>query len=214
MSKKLTFEDLQRDPFHAQLIKAVEKTSGSPLPDEVKEWMIDEAGWADIIPRQIGEWAKDLNRVSEMISGGKEAPSDFGLFWIRLYGLLIEIRQYFALGTLVIENRSGKIIHELIENIFSKFSEDEFLWIEHERMCHCHVNQGYNRKSLIKGKDGKFKVKDSYSGLPIDELNKKLKSVIQPHSGNSRPLAKTLSDRIRPELVSLNQIMQTWVSTF
>lgn len=211
MARKITFEDLQRDPFHAQLIKAAEETAGSPLPDEVKEWMVNQASWADIIPKQIAEWIKDLNRVSEVISAEKQCPSDHGIFWIRLYGLLTETRKYFGPGTLVIEGKSGRLINELIERIFAKFSEEEFLWIEHERMCHCHVNQGYNRKSLIKGKDGKYKIKDSYSGLSIDDLDQKLQSVIRPYQGNSRPMAKEFSNRIRSELLALDQLAQHWI---
>jgi hypothetical protein len=156
MARKITFEDLARDPFHAQLIKAAEQTVGTPLPNEVKEWMVNQASWADIIPKQIVEWVKDLKRVSDSILAGTECPSDYGIFWVRLYGLLTEIRKYFGPGTLVIEEKSGRIINELIERILAKFSQEEFLWIEHERMCHCHVNQQYNRKSLIKGKDGKY----------------------------------------------------------
>jgi hypothetical protein len=169
------------------------------------------AGWADIVPKQHMEWIRDLCRIVESMNGAEPAPSDYGLFWIRLHGMLTDVADYFEPIKLPInQDRLRMAAFERIAKIRSSFTEQEILWIEHERMCHCHPAPGYYRKSLEKRKNGKFKVKAEYDDIPLDKLNDALSSVIAPHLGDSRPLAREFALRVAADLKILNSAAQAW----
>jgi hypothetical protein len=210
MSSKISFRDLERDPFFANCIKLIEARHG-PLTDDLKACLVDMAGWADIVPKQHVEWILDLLRIVESMNKAEPAPSDYGLFWIRLHGLLTEVADYFAPGKLPInQDRLWIAACERIARIKSAFTEEEILWIEHERMCHCHPAPGYYRKSVRMKENGKFAFKNDFKGRPLDKLNDALKSVIAPHLGDSRPLAREFALRVAADLKILNSAAQAW----
>lgn len=209
--KRLTFDDLRRDPFYSELIALVEQNAGGELSDDVKEWMVDQAQWTEVVPTQVSEWGKEVDSLADRLLSGNPAVSDFSLFWIRLYGLLEEIAHYFAPGSMRVQvSRNAQQVSSLVGQIRAKITEAEFKWIEHERMCQCHVTPEYFRKALQGKPGGSFILKSEYKGLPVDSLTADLRSVIEPYKGDSRPLALDLARRLKSELNALAFSISAW----
>lgn len=140
----LTFEDLQNDPFHREIIRLAEQQYGAPLPEHIKEMFVESATWAQVKLIQERNWVSEARRIAEAIHGGTAIASDFALFWIRLCSIVCEfykvVRQqpqlYSAFPAL-------EPIIQTVNNIAKKFSEDDVLFIKYLRHCNSHVHQDY-----------------------------------------------------------------------
>lgn len=211
MRRKISFNDLEEDQFYSNLIRLVEAKHGQ-LTDDLKALLVDKAEWSGIVPKQHVEWILDLLRIVDSLNETEAAPSDYGLFWIRLHGLLREVYEYFDPDKSAIsKDRLHIAAFEQLSKIKSSFSEEEILWIEHERNCHCHPAPTYYRKTGQMKETGRLTVKAHYNGRHLDDLNVALTAVIAPYRGDSRPLARELARRIAAELKSLSFYAHTWV---
>lgn len=49
----IQFKDLERDPWHRELIKILEEKFGKPLPENLQKFLVDTTYWSEVIPKQV-----------------------------------------------------------------------------------------------------------------------------------------------------------------
>ncbi|MGE4105644.1 MAG: hypothetical protein AB7F66_00390 [Bacteriovoracia bacterium] len=208
-----TWKELEKDPWMANLIDILKGEYGDPLPEEVKEWLLDCNRWSEVVPTQALKWIEDLGRVTGLILSKQAGVSDFVCFWIRLDGVFEELQPYFS-------PRSGVSIpdmqhcYDAILAMRGLLSEDELLWVEHERHCNVHPIPQYHRKDIHKTKGGEIKLKNQYKQINLDDLNARLKKVIAPYGGLSNHLAFAIATRITDHVDKLVIGARHWRSAY
>jgi hypothetical protein len=205
-----TWEQLEKDPFTARLIEILKQKYGDPLPEELRKFLLDSDRWSEVIPHQVLQWVEDLERIVDLLVKGTAGPSDAGFFWIRLQDVFVELDKYFSQRAGVYLTSTMETCHKVVLKLKEAFSEDEKLWIHHERTCQAHVIPGYYRKSLSITKDNKPKLDDEFQNMSKDELNSRLTSVIKPYAGKSSALAADLAKRVQPLVHDLSKATKIW----
>jgi len=110
----------------------------------------------DIDARMIHNWIKDLHYISQSLtSKDLNHPYIEGTFWIRLYGLLTEVRDNFEyVSQQIVPLLSSDsepemkqvilltdLIYKEIQGMISDLTDEEHLVIDNLRQTNCHVLQ-------------------------------------------------------------------------
>jgi hypothetical protein len=102
-------------------------------------------------------YAFDVGRA-----GGKAHAAFDGMFWVRTYGVLVEVRKVFeekvktltevaaassqsaGLGlhpAIVLHQSWARALVDAVASVQSQLSEDELVYLEYRRMVECHLHQ-------------------------------------------------------------------------
>ncbi|MCB9061536.1 MAG: hypothetical protein H6622_08450 [Halobacteriovoraceae bacterium] len=181
--------------------------------------------------KQIENWIGHLSYISDSLID--ESMSDHhasleNLFWIRLFGLIVEIQENFQVSNDILDvttydeftvkypnlaennqllNYVFKIL-DLISLIKSKFNERELIAIDNYRQTNCHVLQKHyrlkvktknNRTSL----DENYKVKTIPKSFNVKKLKSELDALIQSYNGSTIDVAIDFAKRINDPVKEL-----------
>ncbi len=140
----ITFEDLEKDPMHRPLIALAEKKHGSPLPQKIKNLMVESTNRSIERVSQTERWANLLHSSTSRIVKGSANEAEYPLFWIYLYGALFEMsfefeqqQKKFGIPTFL------RPVQKLVTAICSSFSGNEFAFIKFMRHNHVHLHLDY-----------------------------------------------------------------------
>lgn len=175
--RRPTFVDLLKNPTQHKLIKQIEKKFGSPLPKDIQNLFLDIAVQSDIDIQTRVDWMKRLTSISERIIDQSAHPSEYPLFWIYLYGIVIEFFDYINRTRAMSEQINFMIpIISSIDELCNRLDEEDIKFIRYMRHSHVHISIGYIWHQA-KLKDGKLSaVKAPFDPDAIDISQRILKS--------------------------------------
>ncbi len=153
---KVTYKDLENDPFQKSLIIELEKVYGSPLPEDVQTFLIDSATSSSMRVEQTRRWVQNTVAVINSILSRKAHDSEYLIFWILIYSIIFEYEPSEQKNKKFIElfEAQNKILNSL-ELIVSQFSEEEKTLIKFYRHSNSHMHLNYIRYRADV-KDGKI----------------------------------------------------------
>lgn len=142
-----------------ELDPTYEGSKAQPTEDEI-EYMNDSLAWDDFHSRLKQNWVRNfVGVVDEVADSGAGAPwASFAVFWIRLHGVLVELRAELALVEKIASDMrpldrkptpgsalaSGFRVLEAFEEIRAVFTDDELVYAEYRRHTEAHpVQHGY-----------------------------------------------------------------------
>lgn len=139
-----------------------------------------------------------------------------GLFWIRIYAVIVEMIPYFCNETIKqivdrIKNspcqestKKLAISREMLCNKLNKMKslliEDELILIDYLRNTHCHMRQtAYHFIDLKQGLRMKTpKIKTLGKEFKAKEIDLKLKTIMKKYSANQFKIARDIALKIQP----------------
>lgn len=157
-----------------------------------------------------------------------------GLFWIRLYGVLVEFGDTYSVLDSLFKGMSKEEIfakynpaeegREIICVLFkiqlahralrSSLTEDELITIDNFRHTNCHILQkGYQLG--IKVKDGDSRLKEYYKVatipkvLHVDEIDTRLTNELKKYNGGMLEMAYSISRKIREHVDLIYELYQS-----
>ena len=174
--------ELMRDSLMASLLAAFQDQYGrQPTEDDFDLLLVMKKRFPQKLYRPR-EWLEDLERVCAGLLSGQTAPSDYGLFWIRLYEAIdaipkhyVEQRQMLAkMGADGIASQQTFVtaLNLLVSTLGqgrNSFTEQETLLIDFMRQGHAHIFQnGFDVKTRENG--GRREIFAEYKKTAVVEI--------------------------------------------
>ncbi len=197
-----TFADLQSDPKFKDSIRAAEAKHGTPLPEPIQHLLVDIAVKSTLNVQTRVEWITRLKSISNSIIASNAHSAEYPLFWIYLYGVVIEFYDYLDEHRYFYEKvRFLTPIIQSVDAMRTKLSEEDISFIRYMRHSHVHISLDYIWHKA-KMKDGKLSaVQPPYDPDAIDISQK----IIAQHGGDQQAVARTYSLMIFDDLINLER---------
>lgn len=185
--------------------------------DEKRRLIESSSKHGDIDALMIKNWIKDLKYiVDNIVAGNFNLPYLEGTLWIRLFGLLTEIRdnyEYVVKKILPLLTKdtdpamrqvlvlTGEIYNE-IQGIINELNEDEHLFIDYLRQTNCHVLQkGFRLGVKTKGDQRilkeRYTVASNNKTYLVSEIDASLGRTFKSYSGHQGLMARDICLKIQ-----------------
>ena len=199
---KPTFADLEKDLKQKAIIQAAEELHGSPLPKDIQLLMLDIAIQSSINVQNTLKWIISLESISNSIISSTAHRSDYPLFWIYLYGIVIEFHSHLIERRELYEKVDFlKPVLDSAEMILATLATDNISFIKFMRHSHVHISLDYIWHQA-KMKDGELsEVKPPYDSDAI-EISQR---IIEEHGGDQQAVALTFASKIINDVSNLLQ---------
>ncbi len=199
---KPTFADLEKDLKQKAIIQAAEELHGSPLPKDIQLLMLDIAIQSSINVQNTLKWITSLESISNSIISSTAHRSDYPLFWIYLYGIVIEFHSHLIERRELYEKVDFlKPVLDSAEMILATLATDNISFIKFMRHSHVHISLDYIWHQA-KMKDGELsEVKPPYDSDAI-EISQR---IIEEHGGDQQAVALTFASKIINDVSNLLQ---------
>jgi hypothetical protein len=171
MKYNFTFEDLEKDPFEKKIIEILEQKYGHPLADDFKEYLIDNAGNAQLRVDQRVSWVNSAISITQNIIKGVATTAEYPLFWIRLWGIVRELAPYLQntreIGDFL---KWVKPQLEAVDELMAMLTADDLILVDFMRHNHSHMHVDYIIDTCIlnatsKAKKGEVQIDGNTSGV-------------------------------------------------
>jgi hypothetical protein len=159
------------------------------------------------------QWVQNLSRVAnELAAKGKATSADSQtVFWIRLFGVLVEIGESYEYLCNVIGSvdRDAVAVRDAIREARAALDEDERLWVHYQRDVECHVWQ----ESYELGVGGKGKLKEQRyfallgKTLHVDEIDKRSRALIRKYNVDDPVMAVAFGTKLAPRITKILNAM-------
>jgi hypothetical protein len=141
---------------NGQWVRDANFTGPNPPTNDTIRYLNESAGQAEINSRLICQWVENLAQIAETLDreGEQAAWPYMSVFWLRLHGLLTEIRSNYtqAFQTAGIDpathvpNRGSLLEYAIeawrcIEPLRQAFTEDELIYADYRRHTEGHPTQ-------------------------------------------------------------------------
>ena len=206
---KPTFADLEKDPKLKKLVQVAEAKHGTPLPEPIKVLMVDLAIKSSMDVQTRVNWIVRLLAISESVIDSTAHESEYPLFWIYLYGVVVEYHSHLQERRELDERvEFMKPILNSMDSILAILSTDDITLIKFMRHSHVHMSLDYIWHHA-KMKDGKLsEVKPPFDPNAIDVSNR----IINDHGGNQQMVAQTYAKMIIEGLSNLSTAVSDAIS--
>lgn len=200
MTSRPTFADLQSDPQFKDSIRAAEAKHGTPLPEPIQHLLVDIAVKSTLDVQTRVEWINRLKSISNSIIASNAHSAEYPLFWIYLYGVVVEFYDDLIANRKFYDKASFlKPIIQSADSINEIFSEEDISFIRFTRHSHVHISLDYIWHH-VKIKDGSIsEVRPPYDPEAIDISIR----IIGEHNGNQQLVALTFAKKIIADLEQL-----------
>ncbi len=140
----IVFEDLKKDPILKEAIENLEKIHGKPFPESFQNFLLDLSTSSVYKVEQNISWVERTVFLCNKILNHSAHESEYPLFWIHLYAVVVEFYEDEAkhrdLNLLVSFKRP---IMETLDAIRNELTEDDLSLITFFRHSHCHMQLNY-----------------------------------------------------------------------
>lgn len=201
----ITFEDLRQDPNHRHIIELLEAKHGSPLPEEIQQYILDAATSSVVRVQQTMAWVQRTFLIIQNILSGTAHEAEYPLFWIYLYGIVNEFYEHESKHREINEQLDfKKTILDSLDSLLAKLDEDDLSFITYMRHHHVHMHLDYVwHKARVE--DGRVvEVKPPYDPDARDIADR----IIAEHSGDQQKVARTYAKRITSEISTLKEAIE------
>lgn len=150
---------------------------------------------------------------AERVAAGDATDSEDELFWIRVAGIVLDIRNRqteqlkvfdMAFGAFVAPPRElvlARRFAETIDDLIAVLPEDERHYLVYRRHCACHPIQSAYRTRLRKdGSLAEFRAPIDSTSMPQDVSEDMLRAVLRRYGRNEREVGRAIASKILPSL--------------
>jgi hypothetical protein len=204
MTTDVTFDDLLADNFYSKIIDVFIQNFGSPLSDDVKNFLVDFAGNGELRRGQKKDWIAALHRLTETICLGSAHPAEYPLFWIKLHGAIEEMAEkQIAVPTSSPLARFFQEEHSALASLKDTLSLEERMVVCFIRHNQCHPQPGYvhHRMSISKKGTPVVQTPDEPKALEV------VRGMLSQTDWSQEALAKQFALKIRANVATLAILM-------
>jgi hypothetical protein len=189
-------------------------------------YLNESAGQPDANARLQCQWVENLAQIVETLGreGEHAAWPYMGLFWIRLHGLLTEIRSRHATAFKMagidpathVPNRRSLLEHAIaewraVEPVRQTFTDDELIYADYRRHTEGHPTQRSYDVRLNRGRvNDQHGVRALGREFTVAELTAAILRVLAAHPSENA-IAVAFARRILPHMPALVAIMRRGV---
>lgn len=198
---EIVFDDLKKDPIFKEAIENLEKAHGKPLPEPIQKFLLDLSTSSEYKVQQNVSWIERTVFLCNKILNHSADDSEYPLFWIHLYAIVIEFYEDEVKHREINLKISFKRpIMETLDLIRKELTEDDISLITFFRHSHCHMNLHYIWYNA-KVKDGKI-----ISIIPpYDPKARDVASRIIAKYKNQNAVAYTYANKLAEKLTQLKE---------
>ena len=232
---KPTYADLQKDPWHRNIIKLLEESQGSPLPEPLQKLLVDIAFWGELFPKQGKQWVRTTLDIIKKVGTGATCDAEYDIFWIKLYAFFTEAGPYFGKGGEILGSAIDRMkpspekklilaANQLkleIEYMLDLLNDLDKVAITYVRHCRCHVHQNayrvkynQNRPEVIKEnfKD-RLLNQDIHVDVFLKMMTEAFDQVTPPERaalGIENSIAVRIANKLLPNLARVESALNAW----
>ena len=199
------------------------------LRREDAERLLDRDLAAKRNPLLEAQWVANLHVVCEAMRGGTADPLGLfiSVFWIRLYGVLVDLRNRFSRSADAHKDAVGAgidnpfsagcaAIYEACDAIYQALSDDELTYAVFIRHTEAHVYQhsfdfSVERGNPAHGQPAALRTKQMVPTLrkhiDVDQVHQIVDNILQKAGGEESRVAVNLAHRLGPHIERLNEAM-------
>jgi hypothetical protein len=200
----IVFEDLKRDPILKEANENLEKIHGKPLPEPFQNFLLDLSTSSVYKVEQNISWVERTVFLCNKILNNSAHESEYPLFWIHLYAVVVEFYEdeakHHDLNLLVSFKRP---IMETLDAIRSDLTEDDLSLITFFRHSHCHMQLHYIWYNA-KVKNGKI----ISVNPPFDPKAREVASKIISEHKSQNDVAFTYANKLIKKLTQLKEAVK------
>jgi hypothetical protein len=193
-----TFDDYKA--MNPKLVASLEKKYGSPLPLEHQKYLLDTATASVMKCEQLEAWMIRSAMCVDRIIRGSASYGDYPLFWICLFGIVVEYYDDLASSSdFPLWRELVEPIYEAMDKLHGKLTEEDLSIIKFMRHSYCHVKLDYiwHKAKVKNGKIVKIQ-------LPLDPHVRDLAAErIEAHGGDQQAMAHSFALLLEKEIASL-----------
>lgn len=197
----VTFEELRNDPFERRLIEHLEERWGSPLSEDIQQFLIDLALGSQLRVDQENSWISTASAIAGRIVDGRAHEAEYPLFWIRLHAIAKEYCPKYTRQREAREQVGQGAILNAIDALLAELSEDDLTFIAFVRHSHCHMHVDYVRY------DGKAQPGAAPRIVPPSnpEAEGIARRILEAHEMNQQETARTYALKVSDSLHRLSE---------
>lgn len=176
-----------------------------------------------------GQWVRNLHSICEALREGKAKPAGLfaSVFWIRLYGALVDLRRRYRkiaeAHQYLLEagkdnpfTAAGAEIFHACSAIYASLSDDELIYATFVRHTHAHVYQDsfeyeVERGNLEKNQPAAVRTKQMIPAIrrhvDVDEAHRIVDKIQKKASHDDVRIAVNFAHKVGPSVERLNRAM-------
>ncbi|MCB9635965.1 MAG: hypothetical protein H6721_27970 [Sandaracinus sp.] len=182
-------------------------TLKAPTEAEIEHFG-DVAIYADVQSLQTFRWLQSAVFYAERVAAGNASDAEDELFWIRVAGVLLDIRKrqsehlsFFdkVFGDQIATSRAleqTRRFVEAIDELIALLPEDERHYLVYRRHCACHPIQSAYRTRLRKGSLADVRSPNDSASMPQDVSEDMLRAVLRRYGRDEREVGRAIAARV------------------
>jgi hypothetical protein len=197
----------------------------TPAQDALLRRDIEKMG-GDIRVKQVSQWVTNLFEAARLLQDGGAGATNYvaTTFWLRLWGTLAELDEYFQTGTMdeqfkkwginpplmvVFVEGMKRAAYECIGDVRRAMSKDEVIYAEYRRQVEAHPFQDSFRHVHNRNKSG-FRAATTIQMLggeeiPVADADAAIVRVITTAKFDELQIAVTLAKKLAAPLAALHR---------
>jgi hypothetical protein len=201
----VTFEDLLADPFQKEVIRFFEQRFGTPLPDDIRQFIVDLALGVQRDDRNELDWVRQALDAAEHIVADTAHPAEYPVFWLRLWSIVFEYHPRLESRRELVDavDFYAPVLRAL-ESLVDALSADERAVLRFMRHSHAHLYVGYVRYR------SKTEPQQGFTVVPPSdpEAESLALDMIAAHDGSQSALAATYARKVVSYLRELAEAIE------
>lgn len=179
-------DQLKKDPLLSKAISKLESVHGSPLPNEIQRFLLDQATASELRVENTVDWVRKTLFITNKIINSEANESDYPLFWIYLNEIVDRFYKHEDSTREINEQIPfKKPILDCLDSMRAKLSDEEIIFIQFMRNSHCHMHL---RSLWTYAKMVNEELKISKEA-PTPDPREIAENIIQSHEGSQKKTA-------------------------
>jgi len=201
----------QRRAAGESLLRSI-STLRDPTEAELEHFG-DVAIYGDVHALQTFRWLQGAVFYAERMAAGSASDSEDELFWIRVAGVVLDVRNQHAERLANFKKAFGDSVAtppdlaltrrfvEAIDKLIAVLPEDERHYLVYRRHCACHPVQSAYRTRLRKdGSLADVRSPIDSTSMPQDVSEDMLRAVLRRYGRDEREVGRAIAAKILPSL--------------
>ena len=173
----------------------------------------DVAIYGDVHALQTFRWLQSAVFYAERVAAGNASDAEDELFWIRVAGVVLDIRKQQSEHIAKVDQAFGDAVAtapqlapyrrfvSAIDEVITVLPEDERHYLVYRRHCACHPIQSAYRTRLRKdGSLAEFRSPIDSTSMPQDVSEDMLRAVLRRYRRDEREVGRAIAAKILPSL--------------
>lgn len=136
-----TFADVAQDLLHKPIIARLESVHGSPLPEDIQQFLLDLVTASELRIQNTLLWVTRTRDLSQKILSSEACDAEYALFWIYLHEIVDRFYKHETSRREISEQIGFlKPILNDLDALRGELTEEDLVFIQFMRNSHVHMH--------------------------------------------------------------------------